>query len=129
MSESSENLEIDNVVKGRFPLPLTPFNGERAKEAFFTKILVDDMVEYLTSFLLESLEEADIDISEDDSFFKDLFLVQESMRSLVHKVYTAHHPLQDVAEKLFIVDEETGVISYSISLTKEPITEEEPNEK
>jgi hypothetical protein len=70
---------------------------------------INETVDIVVPMLLNQLELAGFPINpsnEDENFFiKDCTLILESVRAMLCKYYGIFHPMQRIADKLFVLDE------------------------
>jgi hypothetical protein len=87
----------DNVIKGPWPAIYKP-NAED-KEVI---ALAEDLITEMSSALFEGISNAGFDNFDDMCYSKDYALMVHSIRSAIYKLNGQYHPLQDVADNLFI---------------------------
>jgi hypothetical protein len=106
---------MNNVIEfpnKKIPEDLPP-SPEELQESF--ELVRNNHVLETTSFLCEILLETldtvgfKFDESNQDIYNKDLGLVLESLRSFLNKYHSIDHPLQHLAEQLFV--EENGTVT------------------
>lgn len=91
----------DNVVKGPWPTVHKP--NEEDKQLMKT---ADQLVHDMSDSLFHNILNAGFDNFDDMCYSKDYALMVNAIRSVIYKLNDQYHPLQDVAEELFIQDED-----------------------
>ena len=74
---------------------------------------VNQTLEFLNELLLDQLEIGGFQFDyEDSGLIKDVALVSESIRALLHKYYGMEHPLHKVSESLYEINNNDDTVIY-----------------
>jgi hypothetical protein len=87
----------DNVIKGPWPAVYKPNEEDRV-----IMKATDEMVTEMADAIFEGISNAGFDNFDDMCYSKDYALMVHSIRSVLYKLNDRYHPLQDVAEHLFV---------------------------
>ena len=108
----------NNVLQ--FPLERVKVTSQRGPNSIeeieekvddFKKIHIQEAIETIIPVLFNQIQILGFEPPEDDSVYvKDGAFVVESLRSFMCKVYGIPHPMQMIAESLFIEDNENGFL-------------------
>ena len=67
----------------------------------------DEALEMLSELILSNLELLGFHLDPSDEYYaKDFFLSMEAMRSFLLKYHNLNHPIQKIAEELFVANED-----------------------
>jgi hypothetical protein len=77
------------------------------------QVHIQESIETIIPMLFNNLAMIGFQPTEDDDFLKDGALIVESVRSFLNKVYEMHHPLQLIAQNLFVQSDEDGSLEVT----------------
>ena len=101
------------------PLPEVPNATENVHNLYRNNI--ECIIPPLTDFILDQLVAAGFKLDfTTDTYLKELCLVVEGLKGLLYKYYKLEHPLHEVADALFIAQD--NIVSYK----KKETDKEEP---
>lgn len=91
---------------------------ERVKtDPAYKKLMALNAVDAFSTILMDHLNTVGIDITNDRDI-KDLALALESIKSYIFKYYGSYHPLQNIADDLFIKREDNVILLKLTTLNK-----------
>jgi hypothetical protein len=74
---------------------------------------INQTLEFLNELLLDQLEIGGFQFDyEDNALIKDVALISESIRALLHKYYGMEHPLHKVSESLYEINKQDETVIY-----------------
>lgn len=78
--------------------------------------LIDDYVDDLGEIIFDEMREIGFDNLGEMKFTKDLALIKDSIRSYLLKLRDSYHPVQDVADALYVLDENMSSLYMNNSI-------------